>query len=131
VREPAVLLAACAGQPLEALAWHARGVDAAAWTALPRAVAEGRSSALAGWPLPLVLDALQKVCHDLMVTAAGGAPRYFVPAGLPPARDLAALDAWAQEVQQVARRAEHPWQEALLVESLVSRGQRALATLRP
>lgn len=129
VDDPGVLLAACAGRPLDALAWHERGVDAATWSALPRAVAAGRAAALAGWPLPLVLDALHKLCHDLMAGAAGGTARYFPAAGLPRARSLAALVDWAQALGRVARHAEHPWQEALIVESLVSRGQRALDTL--
>ncbi|MDH5340268.1 MAG: DNA polymerase III subunit delta' [Rubrivivax sp.] len=131
VRDPAVLLAACAGRPLDVLAWHARGVDAAAWAALPRAVAAGHAAALAGWPLPQVIDALQKLCHDLMAVSAGAPARYFPAAGLPPARDASALMDWAAELNRVARHADHPWQEALLLESMVSQGQRALDTLAP
>ncbi len=136
-----VLLAATAGRPLEALALHAAGVDAAAWAALPRALAAGHAQAWAGWPLPRALDALHKLCHDLMATAAGGASVYFPSASLPVAGGGApsaeavaarvrALADWAQALARPLRHAEHPWNEALLIESLVDQGRRALATLR-
>jgi DNA polymerase-3 subunit delta' len=142
VGDPAVLLAAAAGRPLEALALHAAGVDAAAWTALPRALASGQAQAWAGWPLPRALDALHKLCHDLLAAAVGGAPVYFPADSLPvPGRGAAAagdvvasrvraLSAWAQALARPLRHAEHPWNEALLIESLVDQGRRALATLR-
>lgn len=129
VADPAVLLAAAGGGPLDALALQQAGIDAAAWAALPRALAAGQAAAWAGWPLPRALDALQKLCHDLMCVAVGGAPRFFPAAALPPVRGLAGLPAWARELQRVARHAEHPWQEALLLESLVSQGRLALDTL--
>jgi DNA polymerase-3 subunit delta' len=140
VAAPGALLDACAGQPLDALALHAAGVDAAAWAALPAALARGQAAAWAGWPLPRVLDALLKLCHDLTARAAGAAPRYFPAASLPAVRGgIAPLLAWAGELQRVAQQAEHPWNEALLVEALVGQGCRALrapardglATLNP
>jgi DNA polymerase-3 subunit delta' len=132
VAEPAALLAACAGRPLDALALHADGVDARAWAALPAALARGHVAAWAGWPLPRVLDALQKICHDLMARAAGAPPRYFPEPALPlPRGGVAPLVDWAAELNRVARQAEHPWNESLLVEALVGRGRDALATLKP
>ncbi|MEP7280918.1 MAG: DNA polymerase III subunit delta' [Rubrivivax sp.] len=124
-----VLLAAAAGQPLEALALAQAGVDAAAWTALPPALRDGRSAAWVGWPVARAVDALLKLCHDLMAVAVGAAPRYFPPSSVPAGADLVALDAWAQTLAQTARQAEHPWNEALLLDALVSQGRRALATL--
>ena len=130
VAEPTALLAACAGRPLDALALHADGVDAKAWAALPAALARGQAAAWAGWPLPRTLDALQKLCHDLLVQTTGAAPRYFPAASLPAARGgVAPLLAWAAELNRVARQVEHPWNESLLVEALVSRGREALTTL--
>jgi len=131
VADAAVLLTACAGRPLDALAWHRDGVDAAAWLALPRALAQGQAAAWSGWPLPRALDALHKLCHDLMARAVGGAPQYFPPAALPAVGEIAPLSAWAETLARVARHAEHPWQEALLLDALVSQGRRALATLAP
>ncbi len=128
VAQAEVLLAACSGRPLDVLAWTQAGVDAAAWTALPRAVASGQGGALSAWPVPLALDALLKLCHDATALAHGASPRYFPAAALPAGRpEPAALNAWAGELARVVRHAEHPWNEALLGESLVGQAQRALA----
>lgn len=122
-----VLLAACSGRPLDVLALVQAGVNARAWAALPLAVANGQAAALAGWPVPRALDALQKLCHDAMARATGGAAVYF-PANSVPARvALPALNAWATELRRVARHAAHPWSEALLIEALVSAGAQALS----
>jgi DNA polymerase-3 subunit delta' len=126
-----VLLAACSGRPLDVLALVQAGVDASAWAALPRAVANGQAAALAGWPVPRALDALQKLCHDAMARAStgstGGTTQYFPAASLPARAALAALTPWAAELRRVARHADHPWSEALLIEALVNAGAQALA----
>lgn len=129
VAQPEVLLAGAGGRPLDALTLAQDGVDAAAWAALPKAVAAGQGAALAGWPVPRLVDALMKLCHDALVQAAGGRPRYFpaVPAGAAPA----ALAAWWQELQRVARDAGHPWNEPLLADALVTQGRSALASSAP
>jgi DNA polymerase-3 subunit delta' len=121
-----VLLAATAGRPLDALALAAAGVDAAAWTALPRSIAAGEGGALQGWPVPRALDALQKLCHDAMVAATGGVPRYFPATSVPARGDLGALAAWSRELARVARHDEHPWNEGLLLSALTAQGRRAL-----
>jgi DNA polymerase-3 subunit delta' len=132
VGDAPALLAACGGRPLDALALFRAGVDAPTWAALPRALAQGQAGAWAGWPLPRALDALQKLCHDLMAVAAGAGPRYFPAESLPvPRGGLPPLLAWAAELNRVARQAEHPWNEALLLDALVTRGRQALATLKP
>jgi DNA polymerase III subunit delta' len=122
-----VLLAACSGRPLDALALVQAGVDARSWSALPSAVAAGQAGALAAWPVPRALDALQKLCHDAMARATGAATQYFPAAGVPSRAALPALAAWAAELRRVARHAEHPWSEALLIEALVNAGAQALA----
>ncbi len=132
VAEPAALLAACSGRPLDAWALAQAGVDSAIWARLPQAVARGQATAMAGWPVPRALDALQKLCHDAMALAAGAGPRYFAAAAMPPvtgatqAALLAALGAWSTELSRVARHAEHPWNEPLLLDALVTAGARAL-----
>ena len=83
-----------------------------------------------GWPLPLVADALQKLCHDAMRISAGAEPRYFPAASLPRQADLVALVRWADELRRFARHAEHPWNADLGVESLVEQGREALQTPR-
>ena len=127
VADAVVMLAAAGGQPQEALAWSRRGIDAALWTRLPALVAQGLPQALAAWPLPRVIDALQKLCHDSACVASGALPRYFPAASVVPGADPAALNVWMAELRRVARHAEHPWNAGLVVESLVQQGQRALA----
>ena len=122
-----VLLAACSGRPLDALALQQSGIDAAAWAALPAAVGRGHAAALAGWPVPLALDAMQKLCHDALARATGGGTRYFPPGAVPATATPAALVAWSAELRRVARHSEHPWSEALLLEALVRAGAVALS----
>lgn len=126
VAEPAVLLVAAGGQPLRARAMFEAGIDAAAWRALPRLLARGEVAALSGWPLEQVLDAMQRLCHDLVRRSAGGEPLYFDAATLPTTPPMQACVAWQRELLRVARHAEHPWQEALLLDSLVLTARRAL-----
>jgi DNA polymerase-3 subunit delta' len=120
VAQPAVLLDATGGRPLEALALAGEGVDAAAWAALPLRLRQGDVTAVAQWPLPRLLETLLKLCHDLMAVAAGGAPRYFPADALPPGAALPALAEWSRELTQLSRHDEHPWNGPLLAESLVA-----------
>jgi DNA polymerase III subunit delta' len=125
VKEPGVLLAAAGGRPLEAQALAADGLHAEFWRRLGAAVAAGQAALLAPLPLPRAIDALQKLCHDAMALTGGAAPR-FLPAGSVPAgAAMAPLADWSRELARAARHDEHPWQAALLVESLVSQGHRA------
>jgi hypothetical protein len=127
VAQPDVMLAATGGQPQDALAWARDGVDARQWVALPRQLAAGDGGGLAGWPLPRVVDVLQKLCHDAMRLAAGAAPRYFPAAAMPAAPSLQALSAWARELGRLSRQAEHPWNAGLMVESLTQQARAALS----
>ena len=126
VTEPAVLLAATGGQPQEVLQWIEQGIDAALWLRLPAIVARGETQALANWPLPRLLDALQKLCHDLACVAAGAPPRYFPPSALTNRADAGALTEWMREINRCARHAEHAWNAGLMLDSLLQQGQRAL-----
>ncbi len=121
-----VLLAAAGGQPQDALEWSAAGLDAAGWARLPEALARGDASALAGWPLPRAIDALQKLCHDLCCGAVGAPPRYFPAARLPSGLQPPALLDWSRALQRAARHAEHPLNLGLAVEALVAQGRRAM-----
>ena len=126
VAEPEPLLDACGGQPLRALELQRAGLDAAAWRQFPQWIARGDSAAVAGWPLPVLLDALHKLCHDAMARAAGGPTRFFAADRMPAAADLEMLAAWQQELARVARHDEHPWNEGLLLDALVTAGAAAL-----
>lgn len=127
IGEPAVMLGATGGQPLEVLAWAEIGVDAVAWARLPGDIATGRAATYAAWPLPRLIEALQKLCHDLLCRLHGVPPRFFPVQSLPPDRpDTAVLAAWAASLGRRARRAEHPWNAALAAEALVQEGAHVL-----
>jgi DNA polymerase-3 subunit delta' len=128
VAKPEVLLAACAGRPLEALELHAAGLDAAAWAALPAAVARGQGAAVAGMGAPRLIDTLHKLCHDALAVASGAAPCYFPPGSVPPGADVGALLAWQRTLARVARHDDHPWHEALLADTLVAAAHAAWST---
>ena len=125
-----VLLAAAGGQPLSARERHAQGLDARSWVSLPRDVQQGQAGALAQWPLPWMVDGLQKLCHDLARVAVGAAPRYFPADCLPQPPELSRLQQWSQELSRLARHADHPWNLPLKVETLVLQA-RAVMRVKP
>jgi DNA polymerase-3 subunit delta' len=127
VAGPAVLLAACGGQPLQALQWSQEGIDAGLWSQLPLAMLRGESAPFLNWPLPRLVEALQKLCHDALCVASGAAPRYFPPGTVRAGADHAALTNWARHLSRIARHADHPWSAGLLVESLVNEARMALS----
>ena len=130
VEAPAVVLAASGGQPQQALAWLERAVDAAAWRSLPGRIARGESASLHGWPLGLVVETLQKICHDAAALTCGAAPRFFPRESLRSDGDIAALLAWSRALSRLAEEVDHPWAADLAVESLVEQGREALKTPR-
>ncbi len=121
-----ILLRAAGGRPEDALRFAASGRDPKSWSALPRAVARGEVGALKDWTPPQLIDALHKLCHDLLARQSGAAPRFFDVAELPQATSLATLSAWAQELAAASRTAEHPFNSGLMLEDLVSRAKIAL-----
>lgn len=127
VADAPVLLAAAGGQPQEALDWARQGINAELWRKLPWIVAQGQPQPFAAWPLARTLDALQKLCHDAACMAVGAEPRYFPAAAIPATGRPEALLDWMRELMRIARRAEHPWNVGLVVESLVQRGRQALS----
>jgi DNA polymerase-3 subunit delta' len=122
----AELLRAAGGRPEDALAFSRSGRDPKAWSMLPKAVARGDNSAFADWTPAEAVDALLKLCHDLLVQKAGAAPRFFRPADLPPSASFAALCAWWGELTRTARTVEHPFNAGLMLEALVSGARSAL-----
>jgi DNA polymerase-3 subunit delta' len=121
------LLAASGGQPLVALRYRELGLDGALWTRLPALVAAGHAQPLAGLPVALVVESLQKLCHDAMLAGCGVAPRFFPVGTLPAAANMRHLTDWSRALRSVARHADHPWNAGLIVESIVLQGQQALA----
>lgn len=124
--DAALLLAAAGGEPGTALDRLTQGLTASGWRGLPALVAQGQAGAMAQWPLPLVIETLQKLCLDLSAVSVGGQPHYFEAASLPAPPPLARLLAWHKQLQQVARHAEHPWHATLRLESLLDQAALAL-----
>ena len=137
------LLIGAGGRPADALRWAQSSppeVAAKHWQALPQAMARGDVSALADWAPAQAVDALQKLCHDVLSLRMGAAPRFFsvqdLPAlqsGRPGNTPVAALNAsvqaltnWSKELNAIACTVEHPYHAGLLLESLVSRARGAL-----
>jgi DNA polymerase-3 subunit delta' len=127
VSQAQTVLQASGGQPLRALELARAGLDARAWEQLPQWIARGESAAVADWPLPVLLDALYKLCHDRALARLGEPGRYFRDPGpgvgaVPLAR-LTQAGAW---LRGQARSAEHPWSAALATEALVQGAQARL-----
>jgi len=129
--QPGPLLALAGGSPLEALAWAHEGLSPALLAELPRRVAAGDATVLAGRPIPRVVDLLLKLAHDAQVVAVGGAPRFYSAAALPKGVDLPALRQWQASLLRTARHDEHPWSAALLIESLVTQATAVWPGARP
>ena len=120
------LLRAAGGRPEDALLFAASGRDPKSWHSLPRALQRGELGAVADWSPAQLIDALHKLCHDLMALGTGAVPRYFESGDLPSPPSLSALSAWQRELGRESRSAEHPFNTGLMIEALVSRAQTAL-----
>jgi DNA polymerase-3 subunit delta' len=126
VTDATVLLAAAGSRPEDALQWARAGRTAQSWSAIPRAVGQGVLSVFADWTPAQVVDALQKLCHDLLLARVGAVPRFFAITDLPKPPSLAALTQWSKDLNATARVVEHPFNAGLLLESLVGRAQNVL-----
>jgi DNA polymerase-3 subunit delta' len=114
------------GQPLRARDWAAAGLSAEVWTQLPTQIAAGDTRGLALLPVPQALQALLRLCHDLMAVNAGGAARFFPKANLPRTLDGVALNQWHAALMRVVPHDDHPWNAGLLLEALVTQGRQLL-----
>lgn len=127
VKDAAGLLAATGGRPQQALAWFEAGLTDAAWQALPKRMARGEVAALADWAPPRAIDALQRLCHDLLRRSHGQPGQFFATAALPAPKRAAPLLAWDAELRRAARHADHPLNAGLWLEALVAQAQAAMA----
>jgi DNA polymerase-3 subunit delta' len=126
-----VLLMAAGGRPQEAKDWFDAGLRANAWQQLPQRLARGEAAALADWPLPRAIDALQRLCHDLLRRSHGAPPSYFAAEFLPAPKLAGPLHVWDAALRRAARHAEHPLNAGLLMESLFAQGRQALQEATP
>jgi DNA polymerase-3 subunit delta' len=123
------LLRAAGGRPADALNFANSGRNPSDWQSFPKAMAKGDVGFVANWLPADLLDAQQKLCHDLMASKSGATPRFFKPADLPTAiPSYTALAAWHKTLSATARTVEHPFNAGLMLEALVSGAQRAMLT---
>jgi DNA polymerase-3 subunit delta' len=127
--EPAaarVLLRAAGGRPEDALLFAQSGRHAQAWVSLPKAMLRGDVNVLKDWTPAQTVDALHKLCHDVLAVKTGAAPRFFEAADLPAGGSVATLTAWSKALAATSRSVEHPFNSGLMLEALVSQAQNAL-----
>ncbi|MCV2360917.1 DNA polymerase III subunit delta' [Paucibacter sp. TC2R-5] len=126
-----VLLMAAGGRPQEAKDWFEAGLRASVWQQLPQRLARGEAAALADWPVPRAIDALQRLSHDLLRRCHGAPPSYFAAEFLPAPKLTGPLLGWDAALRRAARHAEHPLNAGLLMESLFAQGRQALMDASP
>ncbi|MDO9195226.1 DNA polymerase III subunit delta' [Rhodoferax sp.] len=124
--QAAVMLRAAGSRPDDALLFSQSGRDAQAWVRLPKAMARGDVSALKDWTPAQTVDALHKLCHDVLAVKTGATPRFFDATDLPAGGSVAALTTWAGALAAATRTVEHPFNAGLMLEALVSQAQNAL-----
>ena len=120
------LLRAAGGRPSDALRLAAAGQSPKGWGLLPKAMLRGDVAALADHAPAQAIGALQKLCHDLMATGSGAAPRFFEPADLPAVPPKVVLARWSKSLANAAKTADHPFNAGLMLEALVSEARSTL-----
>jgi DNA polymerase-3 subunit delta' len=124
--QASVMLRAAGGRPEDALLFSHSGRDAQAWVKLPKAMARGDVSVLKDWTPAQTVDALHKLCHDMLLVQCGAVPRFFEADDLPAGGAIAPLTAWSKALAATMRTVEHPFNAGLMLEALVSQAQNAL-----
>ncbi len=127
VGETSALLDASGRQPVHALSLAALGLDGAVWKAFPGVVTGQPLPVANAWTVPLLVDALLKLCHDSLCVSVGAPPRYFTEGSVPTA-PVERLTAWAAELRKASARADHPWNLGLAVEAHLQRARDVFAS---
>ena len=125
--EAEALLRSAGGRPDEVLRQTQSGLSPAWWAQLPLAMQRGDAGHLAELSPAQAIDALQKLCHDLVLLRNGAAPRFFMASQLPACQaPQQVLSDWFKRLMQAARTAEHPFNAGLMLEALANDAQQAL-----
>jgi DNA polymerase III subunit delta' len=121
------LLRSAGGRPTDVLRQAEAGLSPDWWAVLPQAMRQGDARHLADLSPAQAIDALQKLCHDLVLRQSGAAPRFFEPSQLPACHaSVAGLTDWFKRLMQSARTAEHPFNAGLMLEALTADAQQTL-----
>lgn len=121
------LLKATGGRPEDALNFRQQGLEQKQWAAFPRAMFKGEVAFVKDWQASRLLDALQKLCHDVWAKRCSAPTRFFAESDVPQTNaSLTALARWSQSLLHAARTIEHPLNLGLLQETLVVQAQTTL-----
>jgi DNA polymerase-3 subunit delta' len=122
------MLRAAGGRPEDAMDLLTLEGAAQKWAGFPAAISRGDTEFVRDWPVRRLIDALQKLCHDLCARQVGAPSRFFESdclraLGRP---RLAALTGWSAQLARARRTMEHPWNGGLMQEALVACAQSTL-----
>ena len=121
------LLRSAGGRPTDVLRQAVTGLTPDWWAALPKAMRGGDARHLADLSPAQAIDALQKLCHDLVLRQSGAAPRFFEATQLPVTQaSVPTLSDWFKRLMTSARTAEHPFNAGLMLEALTADAQQTL-----
>ena len=124
-------LRSAGGRPADVLRQAESGLSPDWWAHLPKAMRQGDSRHLADLSPAQAIDALQKLCHDLVLRQTGVVPRFFEASHLPAsAASVAVLTDWFKRLMQSARTAEHPFNAGLMLEALTADAHQTLMSKR-
>ena len=125
--EATFALRTAGGRPEEVFRQKELGQTMQWWAQFPRAMQAGDASYCSNLPPSEVIDALQKLCHDLMMRQAEASLRYFNASDLPSIQSNGAnLTAWFKRLSQAARSSEHPFNAGLMLEALCSEAREVI-----
>jgi DNA polymerase-3 subunit delta' len=121
------LLKAAGGRPDEVLKQRNLGQSMQWWSKFPKAMLAGDAGYCSDLPASEVIDALQKLCHDLLMLQTQATLRYFNEADLPKLKvSSAQLTAWFKRLSQAAKTSEHPFNAGLMLEALCTEAREVL-----
>ena len=97
------------------------------WSKFPKAMMMGDSSHCSDLTPSELIDALQKLCHDLLMVHTHTSLRYFNEEDLPKLKASSAqLTAWFKRLSQAAKTSEHPFNAGLMLEALCTEAREVM-----
>ena len=119
-------------RPEDALAAAQSGMPASLWLQFPAAMQAGNVGLVRDWSPAVLLDSLQKLCHDAMVLACGASPRFFPAEALKGISQcsMESLSTWGNALRQARKTVDHPFNPGLMQEALVDQARNALNSVR-
>lgn len=127
--DAASLLKAAGGRPNEVLKQLNLGQSKQWWAKFPKAMLSGDASYCSDLPPSEVIDALQKLCHDLMMLQTQASLRYFNESDLPKLKvSSTQLTAWFKRLSQAAKTSEHPFNAGLMLEALCTEAREVMSS---